>query len=398
MTYSIRRKLVGQSELFQDLKRESGNIYSQTVTFFWRTVRKKGIWLKPKSLLRLFNSDKMHAHSADHSVQSFFNSLKSWSELRKSDPNARPPRRRKYFFPVTWKNTAIRIKNGNLILSNGRNQQPVVIENWQHKLPIQAMLRWTGTENEIIFTYTTEDEKVIETGDIVGLDIGQIHMVACSDGLILNGKLLRSLRQWFHKKESDLQYKIDHKKKGSRQWKRLKVAKAKFLKTAANKTKDILHKLTTGLVATMKRKGVSTLVIGDLTGYRLDNDCGSKRNQENHSWLYHQITWITGYKCKRSGIKMVLQEESYTTKQCPACFNRKKPTGRNYKCKCGFVGHRDIVGATNIRSKYLGYFGIQVVAEMAPAFGIRFNPHINVASGFQWTGYRSEESTPIYRL
>ena len=168
------------------------------------------------------------------------------------------------------------------------------------------------------------------------------------------------------------------------------MAKRKFLNTAANKAKDMLHKLTTGLVATQKNNGVSTLVVGDLNGYRFENDCGSKRNQENHNWLYHQITWMLGYKCQRSGLKMELQEEAYTSQQCPVCFNRKKPTGRNYKCKCGFVGHRDVVGATNIRTKYLGGFGSQVVADMAPAFGIRFKPHINVACGFSL-----QEPTPF---
>jgi putative transposase len=95
---------------------------------------------------------------------------------------------------------------------------------------------------------------------------------------------------------------------------------------------------------------------------------------------------------------MELQEESYTSQTCPACFKRHKPKGRDYICSCGFIGHRDVVGATNIRSKYLGGFGHQVVAEMAPASGIRYHPNISVASGFQRTGLKSEESTPIYRL
>ena len=133
----------------------------------------------------------------------------------------------------------------------------------------------------------------------------------------------------------------------------------------------------------MKNKGVSALIVGDLNGYHEDNDCGHTRNQENHSWAYNKITWMLGYKCLRAGLKMELQEESYTSQTCPRCFHRHKPSGRNYICKeCGFVGHRDIVGATNIRSKYLGGFGSQVVAAMAPAFGVRYRPNIKVACGF----------------
>ena len=54
--------------------------------------------------------------------------------------------------------------------------------------------------------------------------------------------------------------------------------------------------------------------------------------------------------------------------------NPKKPTNRNYTCPCGFQYHRD--GAINRRQKYLGDFGVPVVAEMGstrmtPPFGFR---------------------------
>jgi len=90
------------------------------------------------------------------------------------------------------------------------------------------------------------------------------------------------------------------------------------------------------------------------------------------------------YKWEKLGLKYVPQEESYTSKTCPACGSRKKPTGREYKCKCGFVGHRDLVGATNILRKYLGTFGTQTIlvdALMARASGVRYNPHLSVAHG-----------------
>lgn len=78
MYYVRRLNLNSQKDLCDKLAQESGKLYSQTVKFFWRTVRKKNIWLKPSSLMRLFNSHQMHAHSADASVQQFFNALKSW--------------------------------------------------------------------------------------------------------------------------------------------------------------------------------------------------------------------------------------------------------------------------------------------------------------------------------
>jgi putative transposase len=50
----------------------------------------------------------------------------------------------------------------------------------------------------------------------------------------------------------------------------------------------------------------------------------------------------------------LLEDEHHTTQTCPGCGNKKKPKGRVYQCGvCGFVGHRDVVGASNILSRRL---------------------------------------------
>ena len=99
--YLVRRVNIGKSEQLKKLAHAAGEVYSRTVVFFWRTVRHKGIWLKPKHLKKLIPTDPehlLHAHSVDVVVESFFAGLKSWGERRKSDPNAKPPRRRKWYF------------------------------------------------------------------------------------------------------------------------------------------------------------------------------------------------------------------------------------------------------------------------------------------------------------
>lgn len=385
MYYVRRLNLNSNKDLCDKIAQESGKLYSQTVKFFWRTVRKKNLWLKPSSLMRLFNSHQMHAHSADASVQQFFNALKSWKEVRKVVPGAKPPKRVRKYCSVIWKNSAIRVKNRQLVLSNGRQTKSFVLE-WKHDLtPTLVTLRWTGTKYELVFCYKedTPDNKFQEPEQAVAIDIGQIHVVATSEGTILNGRLLRSIRQGRQRSNSVLEKRMSRKKKGSKRWKRLRETKRCLNRKVTNKAKDILHKYTTGLTKYLQKQ-YNVLVVGDLTGYRVENNCGSKRNQENHAWLYSKISWYIKYKWERLGLKHVLQEESYTSQTCPTCGNRKKPKGREYKCKCGFVGHRDLVGATNILRKYLRTFGSQtfpVDALMARASGVRYNSHISVTHG-----------------
>ena len=54
MPYTIRKLKLGKSEHLDRLALASGDLYSRTVTFFWRTVRKKGIWLSPRALMKIF--------------------------------------------------------------------------------------------------------------------------------------------------------------------------------------------------------------------------------------------------------------------------------------------------------------------------------------------------------
>lgn len=96
--YQIKRVYIGKSPHLDALAHAYGEVYSQTLVSFWRVVRKKGIWLKAKHLMRMHTSNQLHAHTADACVQAFFASLKSWRERRKTDPSAKPPRCRKWYF------------------------------------------------------------------------------------------------------------------------------------------------------------------------------------------------------------------------------------------------------------------------------------------------------------
>ena len=219
----------------------------------------------------------------------------------------------------------------------------------------------------------------------MAVDLGQIHVAATSTGLILNGRQLRSLKQWRNKKLADLSSKIETKKKGSARQRELRRKKRRFLEKVDHRIDDILHKYTTGLVSTCTETGMDTLVVGDLSGFREKNNNGRARNQENHGWLYGRITWMLQYKCSINGINFRKQNESYTSQECPSCGNRKKMRGRDYICPCcGFNGHRDLVGARNILRKYLGS-SAPVVGGMAPPFGVRYKPDLVVARGFQST-------------
>ncbi len=151
--YKVRRKKIGNPDLLDILARAAGQLYSNTVKSFWRTVRRKGIWLKPSSMMRWLNSKTLHAHSADAVVQSFYSAMSSFRVRRTSDPSAKPPSRLRNFYKVQWKNSAIRLVNKILILSNGRGNEPLMVP-WQWGMPVFIEIGFDGKEYELRATYS----------------------------------------------------------------------------------------------------------------------------------------------------------------------------------------------------------------------------------------------------
>jgi putative transposase len=260
-----------------------------------------------------------------------------------------------------------------------------MVLDWRWELPKTVVIHWTGTQYEAIATYGMEEPLASPQGNrVAGIDLGEIHMAVSHDGThthILNGRLLRSKRQYRNQLQAKLNSWIDGRtKKGSRRRKKLIASKKRQLKKIEHQIKDIEHKQTTHLVSTLHQAGVQTVVIGDVRAIRQDMDVGSKNNQKLHQWSHGSVRHKLSYKAERLGMQVQLQDESYTSKTCPHCLHRRKSAvqGRTVRCsKCAFTWHRDGVGACTIRRKYLDLG--PVVGAMAAPIGIRYRPHLGVA-------------------
>src|SRR5919197_6432681 len=153
--YTVRRLKIGRTAQMDALARAAGELYSQVVVWFWRTVQHKDLWLKARHLMRWLTSTLLHAHTSDAIVQAFFAALDSWRARREDDPDADPPHRRKRFYRVIWKRTAISLRDGVLRLSNGKNNAPLVVP-WVFDRPCQVEMGWNGTPYELRVTNVVE--------------------------------------------------------------------------------------------------------------------------------------------------------------------------------------------------------------------------------------------------
>ena len=335
---------------------------------------------------QLSKSQSLHSQSIQEVRSRYFKNRKGFRELRKNgDKKAKPPYREKKFQTTTWKKSAIRFEDTlfgkKIILSNGRGNKPLKV-NLPKKFDIKyaeshiaiVELVYEKGQYSIHFVYDVGKPLKSESKGVVGVDIGEIHPIVSHDGVItniFNGRYIRSLYRLRNKVIASFGKKIDRCKRHSPRWWHLVRRKWKRIHKIDNQIRDCLHKHTTQLVKLCEERNIGTIVLGDLTGVRDNINYGRRANQRLHQWAFGKVTQLITYKAKALGIKVEVIDESYTSQTCPKCGNRKKPSNRNYTCKCGFTYHRDGVGAINIRQKYLGCLGNPVAAAMAPPVGFR---------------------------
>ena len=384
------------SPLLDHLAGAAGELYSRTVVTYWRILRKTGtgkngrkpVFLSQYAMEKLCMSPHLHSHTCDAIVGNFYASMKSANERKKKgNQEAKYPRRRKRFFKITWKSAGIRLKDGHLILSNGKGNEPLVIP-WAFDLPRQVEIGWKKTGGyELRATYAGASPRPALGDGVAAVDQGELRAATVYDGekvTIYSGRLVRSKARYRAKVLAKLDAKIARTRKGnahvksSRRRKKLIKAKQRVTRRIDNQIRDILHKQTQHLVSTLHQRGVQTVVIGDIRDIRSSIKYGAKTNQKLHGWSFGRFRQMVTYKGARLGMQTVLMDEAYTSQTCPGCGERHKPRGRTYRCGCGFVCDRDGVGAMNIRAKYLGHFGAPVVGVMAPPLlGVRFRPHLS---------------------
>ena len=107
--------------------------------------------------------------------------------------------------------------------------------------------------------------------------------------------------------------------------------------------KNINHQLSRQIVNHAREQGVGTIKVEALQGIRKGTTRTSrgakarKNNRAQHSWSFYQLTTFLTYKAERLGITVEQVDPAYTSQD------------RTYVCAdCGWMGHRDTVGAINI--------------------------------------------------
>ena len=382
MMYITKTLKHEKTEQLDTLARDSGRCYSKIVSLVRKTKDKKDFWISKGAVQKYMRHRKyrLHSQSIQACADSYFDSLKSFFEVRKSEPDAKPPKRTPKYFRVRWKSGAIKLKDNQLILSNGKGNEPVILDNVSEK-PNYVEMYFKCGYYYFALVYKVDVPQKQDTDITVAVDMGEIHPIVSFDGeqtTIYNGRFLRSIKRYREKFKAQIISAMDTCKKRSRKWYRLLKKKRKTLEKLDAQIRDAEHKITSRFISDCKKAKADTIVIGDVKGIRENMKFGKKSNQKLHQWAFGKIIQKIKYKAELVGINVVFETEEWTSQTCPKCGHRKKPTNRNYHCsKCDFKYHRDGVGAINIHRKVSGLINNPVSRDFGNPLGVKFNWHLS---------------------
>lgn len=210
----------------------------------------------------------------------------------------------------------------------------------------------------IEIVYEKKRKEKLNNNLIASVDLGLNNLCALtfnngSQPLLINGKPLKSINQYYNKQRSKLQSKLKNNVKTSK-----KIQKLTFKRN--NKINDYLHKCSHLLVNQLVSKNISTLIIGKNTGMKQDINMGRTNNQNFVQAPLFRFADMLKYKCELEGITFLFQEESYTSK-CSFFDNESIEKHDNYVGKRikrglfrtgkGMLVNADINGSYNIMKK-----------------------------------------------
>ena len=215
-------------------------------------------------------------------------------------------------FVVEFNNQMIskkRDENGYLIVSP-RDLKLVIPTRREDVKQVRIVPKLNHYVIEVVYEVQEEE---LRTGVVIGaIDLGlnNIATIVTNDKknpLIVSGKKLKSINQYYNKNISESKSKLPREVYTSKNIEKLWTKRA-------NKIDYETHKISKYIVELMDERKVSKLVIGNNGGWKQGINLG-KRNNQNFVYIpYKKIIDQIIYKCQMKGIEVIVREESYTSK------------------------------------------------------------------------------------
>ena len=223
------------------------------------------------------------------------------------------------------------------------------------------------------------NETLKTSGSIASIDLGLNNFITCIDNLgnvplIINGKGLKSYNRLYNKKKAKLQSLLPLKRYSSNKIRQLEFNRYKFVS-------NFMHQASKMLLNILLERKIETLVIGYNKEWKQNINLSKKVNQSFVQIPYISFLQKILYKCEEYGVKIILTEESYTSKidhlANEPLSKRESYLGKRiyrglFKSSVGKILNADVNGALGIMRKVFH----DKVLELIMDSGVVYTPVI----------------------
>lgn len=270
----------------------------------------------------------------DRNWKSFFKAIKNWKE-NKEKYNAMPklPKYLKKDGRFVWEipNNACYI-TGDELHFRIRKLQDI---KWKTKakgrlLQVRFVPRGNDYVMEVVTEVEIDNKPKGEMSRIIGMDLGVNNFVTITNNIgeqpiIINGKGLKSINQYFNKKRAYLVGRTIHRNGKGWSNKLDKLNNKRF-----NKVKNFMHHASKFVIDYCKLNNIGTIVCGLNNFWKQEAKLGS--NTQSFIFIpYDMFIRQLTYKCEEAGISFVTTDESYTSGT--SFLDNEKPIKENYNKK-----------------------------------------------------------------
>ena len=246
----------------------------------------------------------------------------------------------------------------------------------------QVRLIPKGSHIVVEVLYKVEEKEILENNNrYVSIDLGVNNLCTMGSNvlkpILINGKPLKSINQYYNKKLANLKSKLRDGKKTSNKIKSLTNKRN-------NKVNDYLHKTSILIANYLVSNNINTLVVGKNKEWKQDVNIGKKNNQNFVQIPHSRLIDMLLYKCKLRGINVIMTEESYTSKcsflddediKKHIVYKGNRIKRGLFKSSEGVLINADVNGSLNILKKVVGKFNYNPieVCSTPTVITVKFN-------------------------
>ena len=295
-------------------------------------------------------------HNTKTAKQTVRKVLSDWSNFRKAlaaykkDPSKfakkpRPPHYKERLAQVIFYNETIKKKPLKQGIITPTNQCFSIKSSRQFKQVVITPKRFGFV---VDVQYEKELPHKVKGKGVCCIDIGLNTLAAITSDqfspILVNGRIVKSINQWYNKHPS----KANGKK---RHW----------------RLENYFHNASKMIVELCVKTGCGTIIIGKNDGWKQEMHLGKKTNQNFQYVPFFNLIQKIAYKASIVGIKVVFTEEAYTSKASfldrdplpvyggtEPVFSGKRVKRGLYRAADGRLLNADVNGSANIGRKVIG--------------------------------------------